>query len=546
MHTLNSSDMLTRYRGVDVTPHTFNNLVKTVASNKNNNNSSSSRTKFEERMRDIILSFNPALKKTSDNMSTEYLLISSLKFNDKKEVVHTYNYNNWDQRVEKMEIDERVEEDEEEEDEIKEKLEEMSRYEWENERLFDLLNLVGKRYVKKIKKRYKEHLNKKQTDENKKQTDENNTLVGFKTLLGVKKLTYENCSALLNAIKRLIDIRSENVDTVEMYTDEIKNISKQLNEYEKNNRDLQNEISKIKNTGIEQEKEVDMLKKQLLTIKTRYEDSKRENEDLIKTVTETSMNLAKMGADIGQKDELLEQLKHNNEELLMKYSNLDSVYEDTKLNLHQLDGDMTEMMRQQNIHINTIDELKKVNTILDQNIQSYERNLVESTNENKNLKETISCISEQLKCVTIEKLSLEKELKETIIEKDALISECNDMTERKIITNNLVDQKETELKLCKARLCDKENELKILENDLEECKRNNDKDKKTHTLLLKKNETAEEELNKLHEEMSTLIEENCKLQTEYKKLLAQINEKKGVKRKSTTPTQENNKVFKEE
>nr|QNN89506.1 desmoplakin [Pieris brassicae granulovirus] len=54
--------ILTRYKGVDVTPHTFNNLIKTITNQRSVSNTSASKTNFEDKIREIILAFNPNLK----------------------------------------------------------------------------------------------------------------------------------------------------------------------------------------------------------------------------------------------------------------------------------------------------------------------------------------------------------------------------------------------------------------------------------------------------------------------------------------------------
>nr|AXS01134.1 desmoplakin [Spodoptera frugiperda granulovirus] len=77
--------MLTRYKGVDVNPQTFHNLIRTIASKQ-----SSTVNDSQQNVRSIISSFRPDLSKLP--LSTEQLLIMALKDINKKEVTYNYNY----------------------------------------------------------------------------------------------------------------------------------------------------------------------------------------------------------------------------------------------------------------------------------------------------------------------------------------------------------------------------------------------------------------------------------------------------------------------
>ncbi|AQQ80385.1 desmoplakin [Betabaculovirus altermyunipunctae] len=77
--------MLTRYKGVDVNPHTVHNLIRTIVSSKQcqaNDN--------DPHLRSIILSFRPDLADSA--LSTDRLLITALKDCQKKDVTYNYKY----------------------------------------------------------------------------------------------------------------------------------------------------------------------------------------------------------------------------------------------------------------------------------------------------------------------------------------------------------------------------------------------------------------------------------------------------------------------
>ncbi|AAG27392.1 PxORF94 peptide [Plutella xylostella granulovirus] len=77
--------MITRYRGVDITPHTVNNLIKTIASH------GSKPYGNDAHLQDIIFAYDPSLKKLS-HLSITNLLILALKNNNVKETTYNYNY----------------------------------------------------------------------------------------------------------------------------------------------------------------------------------------------------------------------------------------------------------------------------------------------------------------------------------------------------------------------------------------------------------------------------------------------------------------------
>ena len=84
--------MLTRYKGVDVNPHTVHNLIRTIATRQSNTNDN------DQALRSIIFSFRPDLSKSA--LSTDLLLIRVLKDCNKKEVTYNYKYetNNHDEQ----------------------------------------------------------------------------------------------------------------------------------------------------------------------------------------------------------------------------------------------------------------------------------------------------------------------------------------------------------------------------------------------------------------------------------------------------------------
>ncbi|QBQ01651.1 desmoplakin [Hyphantria cunea granulovirus] len=81
-------DVLTRYRGVDVTPRVVHNLIRTIARSPA---SCQSTTNENSEIRDIILAYEPDLK-NSQNESTVHLLLKVLKKNNKRETNYNYNW----------------------------------------------------------------------------------------------------------------------------------------------------------------------------------------------------------------------------------------------------------------------------------------------------------------------------------------------------------------------------------------------------------------------------------------------------------------------
>ncbi|ABY47826.1 desmoplakin [Helicoverpa armigera granulovirus] len=84
--------MLTRYKGVDVNPHTVHNLIRTIVNKQSSTNDN------DNVLRSIIFSFRPDLSKSL--LSTDNLLIRILKDCNKKEITYNYKYetNNHDEQ----------------------------------------------------------------------------------------------------------------------------------------------------------------------------------------------------------------------------------------------------------------------------------------------------------------------------------------------------------------------------------------------------------------------------------------------------------------
>lgn len=75
---------MTRYKGVDITPQTVHNLIRTIASRQCNT------TDSDYKLRSILLSFRPDL--SNSTLSTDRLLITALKDCNKKDVTYNYKY----------------------------------------------------------------------------------------------------------------------------------------------------------------------------------------------------------------------------------------------------------------------------------------------------------------------------------------------------------------------------------------------------------------------------------------------------------------------
>ncbi|QOD40063.1 desmoplakin [Matsumuraeses phaseoli granulovirus] len=509
--------ILTRYRGVDVTPHTFNNLIKTISSNRCVTDNSASKTNFEERIREIILAFNPRYRIASKDMSTEYLLINTLKVNDKKEITHNYNYNTWEDK--KFNSDNynthhsnntsfNNHEDDDDEQEhyqvVMSKLKSMSKSDWDNNKLFDLIKTIGgKQYVKKIKKKYNsyiDNLNKKPHKFNKdndsssshdelspfvsiKANNENN-FIAIKKLLGVKKFNLDMCTSLCGAVKQLLiqwDDNNTGNDTVEKYiyalrcvSDKLKQVTEQQAEYEKLNQKLSNTMSVNEHSTHQLNNKLTSLQKIC--------------DDYANTIRYNAMELAKLGAEMGEKDSIIETLQENQKMLSDDHADVTKLLQTVKSEHDQLkrhneilDNDNTRFLTENTQLTTKLDQLKiELNMEIEKN-KMYEQSCHElahkadqentyKNRENQTLLVQCNQLQDQINSLINNKQTMVRELEQNRLfiqemEQRQLMSD-KQKQDHDIKLNQLCMQKEQELAVCRGRLVDVENRAREKETNL--------------------------------------------------------------------------------
>ncbi|AMF83859.1 desmoplakin [Cnaphalocrocis medinalis granulovirus] len=486
--------MLTRYRGVDVTPHTFNSLLNTIATQRSITNVSCSKTEFEDRIRSIILTFNPSMRKTCHSMTTEYLLINTLKINEQKQVTHNYNYNTWNkQRADNNDNDNSrhsikdnfyYSDDDDDSDGggggggetqkiINSCLREMSDFEWTYDRFVQVLKKldITKSYTKKLKnyKHYIEHIKKKppETQYIFTNTDTNKSIFKeLKKVLGVKKLNQSNCETLFKELKQLFDKNSieEYVLVLRENTAASQNYTKQIDK-------LKNECEKLKDT-------INM------------------------NVTE----LAKLAADLGDRDHELESLnaKHNN--LYDKFTQMDNENNILITNIAKY----KEMMEERNQELVRCTENAKMYELkcyeLTDNIENQKRLLLLGEQSQKNYNELVNnrdLLYEQLK-------ENEKFVKQYTIEVEQLRDQLS-------IKNCQIEKMNLEIQSCHSRVIDKETENTNTINTITQL-RNYIKQ------LEDANKCLTEQQDKIYKESCETIESEVKTKAEIKKLAHKTEE----------------------
>ncbi|ACZ63580.1 desmoplakin [Pieris rapae granulovirus Wuhan] len=506
--------ILTRYKGVDVTPHTFNNLIKTITNQRSVSNTSASKTNFEDKIREIILAFNPNLKKSSADMTTEYLLINCLKVNEKKEVTHTYNYNTWGDKKYNADGDEEEEDDEDRDEfynDLIDKLNIMSTSEWNDDIFMDFVKTVGgqkgKQYVKKIKKKYTkyiENLKHKKNNSNCeteiKNSIENNkedVIANFKILLGVKKLDKEKCCSLLNSVKQFVNKWTElddndSYDTIEKYIYGIRTVNQTLknNDVEKNDKivslqtkitSLQTEIDNLKSnldSCANKEDELNQFRLNTDALKKHIENLTKQNKKNLETINYNVIEIAKLGAEVGERDALIEEMQSKHKITLQKLNDirneietLNFSYNEITEKWNKLDEENSQLITDKSKLLSRINELEEELKRVTENAIKNEKNCYDLLNkkdkdyddknrEQQNIVQLCENLKIENQTLLNDKHLLIKQLEETNKFNEELktryLIEAKQSQDQLLLIEQKITDKEYELAACKGRCVDKE------------------------------------------------------------------------------------------
>ncbi|APO13981.1 desmoplakin [Plodia interpunctella granulovirus] len=561
---------LTRYRGVDVTPHTFNNLLKTIAQ-RSTSNTSTTKTKFEERIRDIILKFNPALERSSADMSTEYLLINSLRMGDKKEVTHNYNYNysRWDTEPGDDTHNGDVDDDD---NNYIDDLKELSEEDWDSEGIFNLLRDVcgsrSKPYVKKIKKKYDRYMTSFSN------TEDESTNV--KNILGIRRYNREKHNAFLRQCRTVLEQNTnmDSADSLDKYIMSMAELSQVIKALDGAKTDLQNDNEVLRNNLSSTQRELEATKttvKEYESTVKEYETKLMSLQDYIKTIDNdmrekcntiqtNSRDMAKMGAKLGEQSEELEKLRSDYFELQSfseQMKNRITVLEQSLQNAHKENNDLIN----KNVRLETeLNELKREMQSQQTKIDSYDCVLKNRDKDNEDKDKERLALRYQCE-------ELQDKLEETENDKHKLMKEIHEanmfakeMDDRHRTCDakiseleQIIHHKNTELELMRSRLQDADSKIKkeieenqyVLRDYMETCKTKQieiDEIKNKNQQLLETYKDAEEKLL----EKDRVIKEQGRTYTILQKKLTQQEEdyKKMYKEHEDLLVNENNKNVK--
>ncbi|AAP85732.1 desmoplakin [Adoxophyes orana granulovirus] len=304
--------ILTRYRGVDVTPQTFHNLIQTITTKSPSLVSGSSKTDFEKRIREIILAFNPTIKDCY-NKSTEYLLINTLKINNNKQIVHTYNYKTW-QNMSRTTDSDSNSDDNDDDNNIKETLNTLANKAWSDDVLIHLFKCLDKKTYKKIKKRYYKHIQNC--------NNYNNVIKDAFALSNDEEYDYAN---FLGYIRNFIDkfgIHTERCETIE--------------DYKKKFLTIDNKITTLQQENITYRQQIQEFESVENALKSRYQALATRCDQYQQTISYNVTELARMGAEIGKRDEILEKLNLKHDTLTKQLYSFQSECDDYKKTMEKL------------------------------------------------------------------------------------------------------------------------------------------------------------------------------------------------------------------
>lgn len=508
---------------MDVTPHTFNNLIKTIANHRSVSNASRSKTEFEERIREIILAFNPNLKKSCPDMSTEYLLISCLKVGDKKEVTHNYNYNTWGGVTEGEAVDDK--------DDVAEKLRELGTGEWDSEKLFDLLASVrgGRQYAKNVRKSYQKYV----TSLNERVGTTDVSLPVLKGVLGVKKLDADGCTTLFNCIRQLLDRWCDSDasnNTVEGVVyglrsvfEKLKSFSHQLDEKETVIKNLEEQLADATYERSDIDARMCRLANESKALNERIAELNEQCERHLRTIDANAIDLAMLGADVGHKDDEIEHLRTMCDELKRDMELAESARRD-------FDVENTNLLCKVSRLTSEVNELKNELEMEKNKIQMYENQCRELVEKIKKYDDDRHDGQQQLAALTQQTNSLISDKHQLTIEIDQARESINQWTlnasrlkEQLDIMKSQCARKEQELAVCAARLVDTENNRKDTQNHLTS--------KLTeylamNTELNRQLEQCKSDVRKKENELQDLYNDDCVVIEEKSKLLVEVNKLK--------------------
>ncbi|UXX41906.1 desmoplakin [Psilogramma increta granulovirus] len=579
-----SNDMiLTRYKGVDVTPHTFNNLIKTITNQRSINNTSTSKNDFEDRIREIILAFNPTLKKNGAYMTTEYMLVNTLKGTDKKEVTHTYNYNNWgaseghsynDENDVGMDVDDNAD-NFFNVNKINKKLKLIATGEWNNDKMEQLLDLVYSinepcvrkinkkytKYVDELKRKYKRNIgvgergcgssNNNENNRNNFNDNDVDTLVLIKQMLNVKKLDNNQLVVLCETIKNLLfkynnndNDNNNNFDSVEKYVHGFRVLCEKINKLQQDvkiSKDEKNKLAELTRQQILDEIQTDTLalKNQIEAQNRKINTLTNQNEHFNDTITQNVIEIAKLGGEAGEKDVYIEELQNDLQQCrkqLVEMKQYEETINDLNCCIDNLRGENTKLD-------NHNDELLKTNSRLNLQIQQI---LQELNQKNDNLntcnqhlysilnkKDEDDKDKERTHIATIENLTKERDI--LLHDKQYLQKIVDECKEFEINIKIRMQQLETECAI-------KSNELNQKEQALILCK--NKMDDKNVEFLKKLEEYTKltYKLQHLQQEYNEVVDNNNTIKTKLDNVTNQLNK---ITQKNVDLLKENEKYYEE-
>lgn len=577
-----SNMILTRYKGVDVTPHTFNNLIKTITNHRSISNTSSSKNDFEEKIRDIILAFNPSLKKNSADMTTEHLLISSLKVGDKKEVTHNYNYNKWGDNA-RCGVEDNYNDDDDDDDDVgryhenvMKKMRVLSREEWDGETFLDLLRAVAgerhKQYVKKIKRRYKAYVEGLKGGGRKRlvsDSDESNDKQLFGALrkqLQIKHFDWDKCGLLLRSVKEFIETNHGGCgDTVEKYLYGLRCIGLKLVELREEVKgggeriaELQSELAQSGGADTQLTKKNGELVQKNQALQNRVELLLENCEKLDTTINYNAIELAKLAAAIGDKDHMLENLGEHNKSLLAENATLsdrintvEQAYQAANLKWTQVDEDNTQLLMRASQLESRIKELEDELSIERENSRVQQqtcnellyKNDRDNTDRDRDSKMLINRCAEyenRIEQLCNEKHLLSAQLEEARVSTEEIVKRLTVDVEQSrqqcVSLRSSLMQKQQEFELCEARVMDAHNNYKVEQTELNRRIRE----------LEVTNQKLREDNEKNYEEATAVIEEKVALQTTIKQLNGTLDRQRKELKEKSDEYEEQIKQLKEE
>ncbi|AER41533.1 desmoplakin [Epinotia aporema granulovirus] len=478
---------LTRYKGVDVTPKTFENLIKTVA--QYGTAVGSSKTEYDRRIRGIILNFCPNLIGSSANMSTEHLLMRVLSRH-----MHTKNV------VDNSDDDD---DDDENDNYMHKYLRIMSnKNEWSEKSLWKLLRMIkgSSNSVNQLKELYHKKF-------------DGNLLDALKLSLGVKKLSQESCVKLVTSFKNYF--WCPNVDCVDNYYELINQAKKYHEEYNSKEEQIVQMNKKLNDYMEDTERlneQIATLTENNLVLRNKITALNENIEDQNYTINMNVMEMAKMASRCGDLECDLEKVTNNynaeHNQLIEKYNHIDQENNTLLTTVERL-----KIQLQQ-----TAQELDVVNENLTQCRSQCLKLATDHDNDNKDQTQLIKSIKE----LTDNKHYLEEQLHEAQRFRRELESRQNSnlvivqqMEDKFSRLQQQLERKNEELLLIKAR---QQDEAMCHQDEIAQINKNAEK---RIASLESKLQSAQDDLTKQYNDDLLVIEEK---DIQNKKLLQEHQE----------------------